>query len=144
MQEIFLLIHLLFTALECVALLVGEYGAALILRTGTAGFVVHCYWQRRKTSSGSSSSSNDSDRQRQYYTQLHYLFIAIDMMAYPLAVLALLMLPFRHSSTWLYLWLALMWLTVWLRLYEESLYRIQFTWWFPREYMETEKSRESV
>lgn len=142
MQEIFLLIHLLFTSLECIALLVGEYGAAFILRAATAGAVLHCYWQRKKV-------SGDNDRQRQYYTQLLYLFVAIDMLAYPLAIAGLLLLPFRHSSAWLYLWLVLMWLTVWLRLYNEK-YQIQLTWnwwpsWPPREqHAETEKSRESV
>lgn len=104
MQEIFLLIHLLFTALECLSLLLGETAAALLFRLCTAAIVAWCHWRR-----------HSCDR-RQHHSQLLYLFIALDLASYLLIGL-LLLLAFTRSYA--AIWVLLMWLQAWARAYNE-------------------------
>jgi hypothetical protein len=108
MQEAQLLIHLIFTALECYALLVDDLGLALVARLVTLGLVAWCHCARRLTL-----------RHHQYYTQLLYMFMALDLLAYPCTLVTAQAVQWRpRRPTWPYL--LLLWLQAWARLYGEK------------------------
>jgi hypothetical protein len=91
MQEVVFLIHLVFTMLECTALVIGDATVVILGRLCSLSIVLVCHCLRQLN-----TSPLHSPQRSEYYTQLLYLFIALDLLAY---LLTSLVLAISHAST---------------------------------------------